>query len=82
MLIKCSFGTPYPCPKMDVNQIHILPRSSGDFDFELIKPLDPSEISIRKNVRKPHVLIRTKIIQKLYQKLYQEISRNVMVSFV
>ena len=34
----------------------ILPQSSGDFDPEahpkLLKPLDPSEISIRRNSRK------------------------------
>ena len=52
--------------------LHILPQSSGYFDpgahLNLKKPPDPSEIYIRRNLRKP----------RNSQKLYKEIIRNLL----
>ena len=46
---------------------------------DLKKPPDPSEISIRRNFRKPHISIRTKIISKNYTKRFVKMIQSLQL---
>ena len=57
----------------------ILFQSSGDYDLEVHSELknlpDPSEISIRRDFRKPRISIRTKIVSRYFIKEFIGIIR-------